>query len=512
MALPTDPGQWPPRQYDRYYKQLDIWDAWYSGDPNRLAVAYGALMTSQNTFTPKPTQYAGGLVGWIARMFWGTPTPAGEAPGKMHIPVAGDIATTSADLLFAEPPKITIPEDKSGTTEKRLIEILEDNGFDSTLLEAAEVQSALSGVYLRVTWDKQVSGCPIITAVHPDCAIPEFTWGRLTAATFWSVISRDGDKYIRHLERHEPGVILNGLYAGTRDTLGTQIDLQAAPETAGLEPVNPTGIPYLTAVYVPNMLPNRLDRGSPLGISDYAGIETSMDALDEVFTSWMRDIDLGRGRVIIPEEYLRDEGRGKGASFDADRKYFSGLNIMPDSGQQMTIVQFAIRVQEHADTALALTKQIVRGAKYSPRSFGIVDQSRGSSATATEIRADIAQSLSTRQKKTRYWKPALEQINQAALALDRSVFGNSNMDVRPAIEFPRPIREDINQLASTADLLRRAQAASTQVLVELVHPEWEEPQVNEEVARITAESGQAVPNLEQMFQQQISNLPDSLNV
>src|SRR5205085_1548181 len=99
----------------------------------------------------------------------------------------------------------------------------------------------------------------------------------------------------------------------------------------GLEDGNrkPTGIDKLTASYVPNMRPNRRYRGLDLGRSDYQGVEDLLDALDETWTSWMRDLRLGRGRLVVPEAYLQSLGRGQGADFDADREVYAALEMPP---------------------------------------------------------------------------------------------------------------------------------------------------------------------------------------
>ena len=60
---------------------------------------------------------------------------------------------------------------------------------------------------------------------------------------------------------------------------------------------------------------------------------------------------------------------------------------------------------------------------------------------------------------------------------------------RLSVEFASEVGEDLGSTAQTLALLAQAEAASTQVKVELVHPDWTEAQVLEEVARIRAESG-----------------------
>jgi hypothetical protein len=152
------------------------------------------------------------------RRLWGRRPPApGRPDTRMHIPLAGDVAGTSAALLFSEPPTFTVPDT---STQARLDELAEAGGIANRLFEAAEVSAALGGVYLRVTWDAQLAARPLLTVVHADAALPEFQFGLLRAVTFWHELPSDTATIWRHLERHEPGVITHGLYQGDRDRLG----------------------------------------------------------------------------------------------------------------------------------------------------------------------------------------------------------------------------------------------------------------------------------------------------
>src|SRR5690606_4592477 len=145
-------------------------------------------------------------------------------------------------------------------------------------------------------------------------AWPEFRWGRLLAVTFWRVVQETEFITVRHLERHEldaqgNGVILHGLYQGTRDQLGHVVPLTENEATRGLQ-VDASGAstvfprtPGLGVVHVPNQRPNRLHRAHPvgrdLGRSDLQGVEGLLDSLDEAYTSWMRDIRLGKARLFV---------------------------------------------------------------------------------------------------------------------------------------------------------------------------------------------------------------------
>jgi A118 family predicted phage portal protein len=369
----------------------------------------------------------------------------------------------------------------------------------ATLQTAAEVGAALGGVYLRPVYDVTLADRPWIVAEHADRALPEFTWGRLSAVTFWKIVREEDSQVWRWLERHEPGVIMHGLYQGTKDNLGRPVPLEDSEATAPFAPlVNaegaiPTGYEGLDVVYVPNQASRRW-RCKPklkdFGRSDLDGVEPLMDALDETYSSWMRDIRLGKGRIVVPNAYLRSNEPGRGASWNPDQEAFAGVEMLHrGDGMALTVAQFAIRVAEHRDTAEDLVNQILRSAGYSGQTFGLGGDA---AVTATEITARERRSMTTRGKKILRWRPALAQLVEALLAVDQAVFGGGITPQRPTVEFEDSVQEDPLTLANTADVLRRAQAASTDTLVRMAHPEWDDTMVQAEVARIQQEQGMAV--------------------
>lgn len=500
MPLPANDAPWPPPEFADAFGTMAAWGAWYSGEADRLSRVYERVGQRQvNTPELRPSQLRGGVVGTLARWFWGQPIPPGEKRAKLHVPIASDIAQTSADLLFSEP--ITFTSDHAGTQDQ--LELLAGDELHATLLEAAEVSSALSGVYLRIVWDRDVrDDGPWISAVHADAAIPEWRYGCLSAVTFVQELKRDNRVVLRHLERHEmaggEAVILHGLYEGTQTSLGHQIPLTEAPETAGLADVVDgdtirTGIDQLTAGYVPNIRPNRywrhLPACAPLGRSDFAGTEGFMDALDETYTSWMRDIRLAKSRIIVPEAMLQDRGPGRGALFDPDREAYETLNMLPnkDGSNQLTLNQFSIRVDEHLKTSQELVARIVTAAGYSQQTFGLTGDV---AVTATEVAARERKSLITRDKKIKYWRPELAARLQALLKIGQTQFGWKVDPSKPVtVKFPDAVQQDPASLAQTLAQLEAAQAASTETKVRMLHPDWEDTEVTKEVGRIRDEQG-----------------------
>lgn len=499
MPLP-DGGKtpWPPKDIQAAYDHMAVLSAWYAGDPDQLALTYGGQGTPGTTanhhpfgtpYTNRPSQYRGGLVGAMARWFWGAPTPQGEKRTKLHVPVAGDIAAMSADLLFSEPPTFVV---KDEATQRRLDTILTDAAVDTVLLEAAEVAAPLGGVYLAVAWDGEWRDHPFLRAVHADAAVPEWRWGQLAAVTFWQVVEEDGGKCWRHLERHEPGRILHGLYVGTTDQLGFLTELGAHEKTRHLAPVVEAVPKRLTAVYVPNMRPNRLDRSSPMGRSDFApGTLGLMDALDEVWTSWMRDVRLAKARLIVPSTYMQNLGRGQGSAFDLDRELYETLESLAGADKlEISAQQFAIRVAEHDQTAKALVSQVVGRCGYSLQSFG---ENAEVAVTATEVAAKERRSFITRDRKIRYFRPSLAYIIETLLAVDLIKFGNKVVPQAPTIEFGDSVSESPQALAQTLQLLDAAGAISTELKVRMLHPDWDDPEVQAEIARIREDAALAQP-------------------
>src|SRR5579872_6944265 len=511
QALPVTDQPWPPPRYNPVSADIRLWSAWHSGNPDELMRAYYAIGTNSpvgrqyfsttgeaGAPSPRPGQYRGGLLGSIRRWFWGQPVPQGEKRSNVHVPLAGDLASTSSNLLFAQSPALA---STAGAGVQDYLSGLVDDGTRATLTEAAEIAAALGGIYLRVVWDTDISDRPWLDWVPPDCAVPEFRYGRLVAVTFWSVIRDEGKDVIQHLEKHIPArnAILHGVYHGTQKNLGRPMALTDFEETAPYAEVLTEGNAITfpdqpkdasTVVYVPNMRPNRIWRelgpqAEPLGRSDYSGVEGLMDSLDEAFSSWMRDIRVGKARLIVPQSMLQSLGRGRGAVLDLEREVMvpvgglvTGESAVKD---QILPQQFDIRWQAHQQTCQNLIETIITQAGYSGQTLGL----QGDIAqTATEVVARERKSLTTRGKKINYWRPGLADIIYGLMSIDAAVFGSPLEPVRPDVEWPDAVLPDQLELAQTVAAMRGAEAASVETAVATMHPDWKPELIAAEVQRI----------------------------
>lgn len=507
MPLPVQNTAWPPKPYDRVAKAVDECAAWWEGDANRLSGLYQASDHSNRISSSN-----GFIAERIGNMFWGRRQTVGQSTRRVHVPIAADLAHTSATLMFSDPPSFSIAnpdhsQAAAGTLveaqsreRKRLDLIVNTPEMHSKLLVAGEATAALGGSYVRVCWNTAVADNAWLEFVDADCAFPEWRYGRLHAVTFWTVIDIDEDKntFLRHIEVHESGKITHGLYRGTRDNLGKRINLSEHTSTAGLA-VNeagemPTGVKRLTAGYIPNARPNPEWRNhgqlSLLGRPDISrDVISLMDHVDEAYSALARDVRLAKARIVVSEHLLQTGRPGEGSTFDADREAFTALATAPN-GQSPVIEmrQFDIRVEQHLGVADAYLREILRRVGYSPLTFGLADDST-SAMTATEIAVKERASIATHTAKSRLWQAALAPIMRTLLEIDASLYGTKvTLDENIEVDWPSAVRETELSKARTVQALETARAASTETKVAMLHPAWDEKRREIEVQKILAEN------------------------
>ena len=96
MPLPAEPQAGLAADH-RDADDLATWGAWYSGEPKRLAA----------DAQPKENR--------VARLFfWKRTVKNGRPPRGLHLPLAGEIASVSADLLFGDAFDLTTADKGAG--------------------------------------------------------------------------------------------------------------------------------------------------------------------------------------------------------------------------------------------------------------------------------------------------------------------------------------------------------------------------------------------------------------
>lgn len=497
MAWPP-PGHWTQRTYWQSHR------AWWSGDLKAL-----------KAFTPVTSPG-----GYWARM------AAKTGQREVHVPIAADIARTSADLVAGDTPHIDWEDQqaqpaedgapaKKSPVQETWDEIAQRIGFANKLLEGVETGAAISGWYLKPAWDDRLGKRPLLTVVAADMALPTFLFGELLSVTFvtelpapanWSQ-RRESTQVWRWLEHHEPGQIRHELWLGTTNRVGSPRALDDHPTTKGFESVidttaiKPEGI---LVEFVPNDLPNPLDTTVPIGRSLLQGCETLLDALDEAMASWMRDIELAKARILVSDEMLTPVSKngggffssvagalGKGnatpaKAFDVDAKVFVPLNMPVEDGDgkpaPIQLIQPEIRFEAHERTVLQLIEQIISRCGFAPQTYGMHVEGQ---LSGTAMRRRAEKSFRTRDRQRRYLRPALESIAMTLMRLNAVLNNGAPVPEKPpTLVWREADHADPLEMASVIELLARARAGSREVLVRMAHPEWDDTQVREEVARL----------------------------
>lgn len=474
--------QWPPMDLERY--KMKEHSTWYSGEAELLANFYfdhdlqNYMMLNYGTKNNNK--------------FWARQI-RNDSQFFIHVPVANDIAETSSAFLFGETPLIRFNSDSEEMKEAQstLNKMLTDSGFYSRLVEAAEVASAIGGVYVKLAWDDEVSEYPIPMVVQCEQAFPRFKFGKLNSVDLVYEVANDGSTVYRLVETIQKGNITNTLYKGSSDNLGTKVKLSDCEVTKDLEESLDTA-DVMTCFYIPNMLPNKLNRQSPMGRSDYQGIETLMDALDEVFSAWMVDIQIARGKIHVPSGYVKELEGGK-TKFNIDTMAYEELDIDPTAmTKPIEATQFDIRSEQFEKTCLNLLDRIITSAGYSPQSFGLNIAGRAESGTALNVRE--RKSFATTSKKQSYWEPAIKGIVTAMCTLYNAYLnGKFRNDLEVNVEFMDSVSNNLTEVSNSVKTLADAKAISTDTKVRMVHPEWTDEQVNEEVERILNDESAGMP-------------------
>ena len=426
---------------------------------------------------------------------------------KLHVPVAADVASTSGNLLFGEEPRYTIFDKSLGDTEEgsqqRLDEIISGNSVNRKLHEAAESAAAAGDVYLKCRYDRENADMPIIDVVRGQDALPEYRLGKLRCIHFFSIlkVDRKAGKIWRVYELYEEGKISTAVFYGDDSTLGTE--QTGALDALGFDAETVTPVDMLLAAHIVNMKPSRTWATDDKGRSDFEGMRDLIDSLDEIYTSWLRDIRLAKSRLIVPAEFLRRKPADmfqEGSytyEFDEDVETLVALDIGGEGAEmKITPSQFSIRAQEHAQTYEATLRAIISMAGYSPQTFGLDIEGNAQSGTARRIMEK--KSLATNAKKQSYWKAPLETFMTAVLHLDKALYGNAQLhdDDSVRVELHDPIVTDPSDVAQAVSLLHNAQAASTETLIKMLHPDWTQAKVDEEKDAVFSEYGIDSPKID----------------
>lgn len=507
MALPNNNIAMPPQSMAGITEKYREHFAWYTNDEKELAAIY-----APQGGTP---QASGGVIATLARWtrrWWSGERNSDQAgASRIHVNLAQEICRTSANVLLSE--TVTITSDDTKAQER--LKLICGDQFNAMLISAAESAAALGGTFLRASWNSKLRQHTYISKVDADLAIPTFEAGILTSVVFIRVVANEGNTVYRHVESHDVdedgiGIITHALYEGLANNLGRNVPLSKIPETRDLSLVVDeadaisTLTPGLAVAYVPNVQPSALWSkhaiGAYLGRSDLEGVEQQLDALDELHSSWMHDIRLGKGRLVIPEAFLTNMGEGRGMGFDVLRTAYLKTRSIPgkaanEGAAGVEAIQFEIRTEDHIAAIEYFKRQIIASAGYSAATFGLTEG--GTALTATEIMARERTTYMTRDRKIAAMSPALVYIITKALSMDAEFFGSGVAEFGVTVKFADAVQPDPESVSKRNSMDAASNSSSIRTRVLNAHPDWSKEDVDREVEAIREEmklaAGAAIP-------------------
>lgn len=430
----------------------------------------------------------------------------GSNPAYLTIPLASRITRTSANLLFGEAPKISLENEADN---ERLTEILRLNRMDSKLKRAAEGSSAVGGIYGLAYIDTRTprgQKTSLLRFIPERRAVPTFANDdELVEVTFVTEFHNDqnsSSEVWRLLERHEPGLIINELWHGTRTDLGKQVSLQELEKTAGLADQLNTGLVGLDAVYIPN----HLGASSHFGVSDLFGIEDLLLAANETLTVAQDDIRSGAATIFARRDLLNESGHLAEGSRVVPVELEEGGD---DEKPLLETVQPEIRGDQFIGWQNFLIDLTLLASGYAPQSLG--RNVNGSAESGTARRLMMHHTLVEMAGKAKLWEDSLQDLLSAARQLDAQSYDGkpaarwNDLQAPIKIELSDGMPEDIREIATAIRDLRGAGAISIEEAVRYVMSGRSEDDIQAELERLQGEETAVVDRAAQAAAQ---NAPD----
>ena len=410
-----------------------------------------------------------------ARLPYATEFSGSTYGRKIYTPVAvaREVCNFSAEMLFSAPPSITYEAD-----EQLLEDVLEANGLDSALIDMAAKIAAEGRGGLRVYYDSEVNDqeTPLIDHVHED----EVIWNQRGRFTVGGVVILErqpvtttglsADVY-RLVEEHIRGGVIRKLYKGTGASLGNEVALDTLDEFSGLPEEEDTGLDAPTLIRWDNV---------PGGHSDLAGALSVLDAIDAEVSYGRERSEKSRPVSFADASLFDDRGRVDLQGIIAVRRGNLARAMGDEPAKMVETVQPAFLAAETIAWIDFLIDTCLLTMGYSKASYGR-DQG-GSADSGKALRLRQARTLLKKAGKDR---KAVEAIRTAlATALAWHANGSAVADYRPEIELGDGLPRDTMEDAQEAAQWNGAGAISTEEMVRLRRPDWDDEMVEEELARI----------------------------
>lgn len=323
---------------------------------------------------------------------------------RVHDPMPTAISDAFSSLLFGDEPEFVVDTGSKTRNKKiqsRLEDILNVNNFHSMLQEAAKLQSYSGGVAIKINVDSEFSSIPLFESYAKEDFEVKTKQGNVVYIEFYDYY--DNNKY-KLVSRYGPGYINYSLYEGN-----SRVELSKVDELSDLEDVaffdkNEDLIPIMFAGVFPN---------KPDFESDYKGLESSFQALDETYSTMMDYIRRTKPVTFVTEDILPKDASGRGTKLNRFDNTVVMLDGDPEGNTQLEHKVTDVVVQGYLDTMDRIRSSILSKISISPATLGIDVAGANSSGEALSIRERA--SGRSRKEKLTMWRERLSTFIESAL-------------------------------------------------------------------------------------------------
>lgn len=420
-----------------------------------------------------------------------------------------DIVTTSSEYIAGKPPDIDVlsgPDQESDDELSALLtNALETEDYESKLVKAVELASAGGGAALKI--DIVNEQLRIRVKGQDEFFIERDAFGEVMAFNFFGLVHREYNNFYFLVEKRKKLTNEDGLSGGfvsyhlikIAAEKAKEIGVDGAPkevlsyiERSRIELNNPQAIGSkdLGCVYLPNTPTNTKYPKLELGESDLEQAHDFLLAADLAFTIYVRELEKTKTRMMLDERMTKKargiDGRAE-MMFDVDEDFFLQLN-MPGVADDKSFVEFiqgAFRDGSYRETMEYFIQKAVSKAGYNPATFNLGNRD----VKAAEIWNLQDATVRKIEVKKRLMQRRLESFLREYLYLLLKLQGKKLADDAViSHEFGDPTTMNISNLASTLSALKTSESISVKERVKMLHPDWTEQQIDEEVTLIYIES------------------------
>lgn len=399
-------------------------------------------------------------------------------------PLGERIPQVWSDMLFGEEPSF-IPVESGDAN--RMAEMVNANDLTSELQRAEEICSSEGEVWWRVMQDDTL-GHARVEWHSRMVVVPLWVGTKAVAVAYVSELERTDKVVWRYVEIHEAGWVTRLLYEGrvNVDKIGEARGLDARPETQDWEAEWNHGFDMLAGRVV-----NRLGTDPKFGISDYAGLEDLLLALNETTTIGQENARLtAKQRAILPQRFLDTQG-----NFPRGAEILVATEVDQDPEKvknQVAMVEFEFDANALIAYIEHITDRILTRARVAPQ---LVGRHTEGAQTGPALRARVLDSILAAQGKGKPWDDQVPHQLRLMIQIERDIMGipwaKTNED--PTFRRTEALPEDAESKARRLAIEINAEMLSRKTAIAMAHPEWDAQRVQAEVDQIMKELGNDAP-------------------